>query len=385
MACVLLVGCGADLLLGLADALGTASDGLNTVGTCLSDVEYTNLDDIFDLAVDATWTDGAVILTDEAQDELDAFYEASLPTDVIPLYRLNERFYRVQAPASGQAVRVDFVSNVAEWAYVYDGQHRQLAVLRAYNFDGQLRSVVIPPLATDSFYVRIILAHLSSTGEPLVSLSAVPATDSQLPRTQTVVLNMSGYAGLTFRTGILTSTTVAPVDDPIVREAVVRMFTEIYAPYDMLVLTDADAASEGPYTTIHIGAADPSFGYNGLSEWVDGLNQAQDDAAIVDTTSDHLQLAALFGADAQGTAIGLVAAHEMGHLLGLEHTVDPDDLMTGMGCEGTGLDFERFIARRFRTADVQAVFSAAATHAMGHQDPDAHLLSVLGPAENTAE
>ena len=192
---------------------------------------------------------------------------------------------------------------------------------------------------------------------------------------------MSGCSGLTFRSGNLKPTNVAAIDDPTVRGAIVQAFSGIYAPYNVTVLTDADPAPADPHSVIYIGAADPPLGSdkNGLSEWIDGLNQAADDVALVDLNSTPLQAAALFGPEKLGTAAGLVAAHEMGHLLGLCHTLDPDDLMT-TGARGIGLDLDRLLARQFRRAPLDSGI-ATGQFALGDQDPASYLTSILGPAQ----
>lgn len=375
---ITVTGCG-DVLLGLADMLDGLAGGLRTVGGCLTPVEYTDLSEVLVVAPPAEWRAGQAILTDAAQPAVEAFFASRLEADVAPRWYQNERLFRLACPPPDRAAELEFLDASVDWAHVYDDEGFEIASLRSCDFDGRLRGVVLPPSGAAHLVIRLVLIRPGGSGRELARLAEVPAEEAGLPRTQHVVLNMGGAAGIRFRAGTLVPTNVSPVTDPVLREALVRAVAEIYAPYDLRVYTEADPSPPEPYSVVHIGTAEPPLGYNGLSEWVDGLNRQPDAIAIVDLGSRHLGLAGLFGPEALGTAAGLVAAHEVGHLLGLWHSLNTDDLMTGVDCEGAGLDLELLLARRFRPAALESTFAADRYHALGRQDPESVLLRVLGP------
>ncbi len=106
------------------------------------------------------------------------------------------------------------------------------------------------------------------------------------------------------------------------------VFVEKYARFDVTVLTSDDPppATGTTFTTVHFGGFND--GAYGIADDVDLLNLNRcDDAVIFTETFFPQQFASLPTVDGMGVAIGNVAAHECGHLLGLNHVNDDTDLM----------------------------------------------------------
>jgi hypothetical protein len=87
----------------------------------------------------------------------------------------------------------------------------------------------------------------------------------------------------------------------------------------------------------------------------------------------------LLGREVFGRALGLIAAHEMGHLLGLEHTLEVDDLMSSSRCRGIGLNVPRLLEKRFERAPLVV----RDNEVLGTQDAGMYLTQILGPADAT--
>ncbi len=371
-------GCG-EILQGLGGLFGSLSNGLNVAGSCIVDLVPPELNGVFAQAAPTTWTGDVAQLTDAEQPDVSAYYADQLGDDILPRWYDNERFYNLGAFTAGQGLSVDILNPNVIWAYVYDASFRQIASWETHDPDGQRRQLEITiSTATDAVYLRVNLAYLSDTDEAIVRVQR-RAESLFTPEGQTVVLHFGGAEGVSYRSGWVQPTNVLPLTDATLRDAALAAFRETYAPYNVTVLTDEDPTPDPPFTTIYIGAIDPRFGNNGIAEFIDGNNQLRDDIAIIDVNASELGLSGIFGPQTHGRAIGKVAAHEMGHLLGLVHVWDPDALMSP-GCEGAGWDVNRLIDRDFRVAPVATFETGDETWALGYQDAPAYLLSILGPA-----
>ena len=104
-----------------------------------------------------------------------------------------------------------------------------------------------------------------------------------------------------------------------------------YAPYDVTVTSsfDGPAPQEAGCTVVYFGGSDDTL--LGLADNVDMYNANKQQVAVVYV--DSFGPYALMGLDAEemGLMIGNVGSHELGHLLGLYHTAEPDELMDSTG------------------------------------------------------
>ena len=370
-------GC-ADTLFGLGDLLGDAGSGIGEIEHCFTPLEPLNLDEVFDKAAAVQWNGDSADLTDAVQPDVAAYYAEHLAADVVPAYYLNERFFALGPLTAGELLELETLSDLVSHAWLYDAD-LIMEDGRTHDFEGHRRTLAFPIRRdTGRSFLRLNFHYLSETGAPVARLTRGQRPAPSGPRAQTVVLNFSGQAATSFRSGDIKPADVGAVDDPAVRERAVGAFREAFAGLAVTVLTNDDPPPPEPFSVLHVGPADPPLEALGYAENIDYFNAVPDDVAIVDLNSTALQLMRVLAPADYGAAIGKVAAHEMGHLLGLHHVLDADALMTGGGCRGTGLDPQRMIGRRFMCAPAMAFTTG---FSIGYQDAEAYLLEVLGPAE----
>ena len=147
------------------------------------------------------------------------------------------------------------------------------------------------------------------------------------------------FDGGTLTTPLLGVSTVLPFDAANIsrlyegrteemKQAIVDRFVENFAGFDVVTITsdEMESPAAGEFSTILFGSFhDTVFG---VSLGLDAYNVDRCDDGIIFTDSFQPQV---FGvappAVAVGVAIGNVAAHEAGHLMGLYHVTDPTALM----------------------------------------------------------
>lgn len=179
---------------------------------------------------------------------------------------------------------------------------------------------------------------------------AIPA-----PRPQVIYLNFAGGEGVRVHTRGATSfpafdaAVLGPAYEGVsqeVKSAAVATIREDYAPYNVTILSSDDGPppSGVAYSTVHFGGADPSL--LGLADNVDRYNQDLAQGAIVFVETFAAFASMELGPDEMGLMIGNVGSHELGHMLGLFHTANPDDVMDTTGTAWDLADAQSFLTVR---------------------------------------
>ncbi|MCP4248977.1 MAG: matrixin family metalloprotease [bacterium] len=190
--------------------------------------------------------------------------------------------------------------------------------------------------ASDRGYVAVAVSPFEpSTGEYTLKVSLTPGAAVDPGTPQRVYLNFDGADGVVI--GSRPAVDVPPFDPATIDANLTGRADQVI---DLLVDTVVDdyaglqvefyssrygAVPPEPYTTIHFGAFDPEL--LGVAENVDEFNEhpSQEAIVFVDTFAAFAVLEPSLEEYAQ--ALANVTSHEVGHLLGLQHTADPAGIM----------------------------------------------------------
>ncbi|MFQ5805906.1 MAG: matrixin family metalloprotease [Phycisphaerae bacterium] len=240
-------------------------------------------------------------------------------------------------------------------------------VLRAAS--GQVYLGIMPPSGGDggSFRLKATLA---------------PRQPVRAPGAQVVWVNFgAGRNVLVHRRDPIS---FAPFDGAMVGEAYAARTQEMkdvilqemradYAPYNVVITSSDDGPPPADvYSTVHFGGGES--GLLGLADKVDSYNQDPAQNAIVYVENFAPYWTMQLEPDEMAVMIANVAGHELGHLLGLYHTQDPEDIM-----DTTGSAWELAENQRFMRGPLES-----SVFATGWEDSPRLLAQIVGENPNGA-
>ncbi len=287
----------------------------------------------------------------EAGDRIEVVVEPASGSRLDPLAGLFDADLELLGQSDDESLTARDPDSIIDHVVRYDTDHCYLAVTSSY-FDHSVGQYAVTVVVTRG--------------------GSVPAV-----RGQTVLLDFDGATvevpGVkTYRVGAFDP---ADVDarlagrDEEVKQRIRNGLEDQYDDYDIDFVTTDDALlpDDGTYSRLVFGGSRSNI--FGIAQAIDPYNQDLSDEALIFTGEWSTSFTGTPTVDELLISISNVAAHELGHLLGLRHTADITSLMDATGTSDTLL-----LQQQFKLAPVSdEVFP------FGWQDAVQLLLDTLGP------